>query len=264
MLSDNEIVLRVQGGERELFGELHVRHHERIYRYVSRSIFEREAAQDVACEVWLRAYAAVDKFEPRSDSSVIAWLMRITSNLITDYRRRLPTTNLADETENEPILQLVSPAAEREVFRHEQAYAVRRAMQTLSDGDRQIIHLAHQDDLSCRQIADVLGKPSVSAVTSHLYRAMRHLKTALEQSGWFGEYHSRKTKMFPSYVASRSENRSRDAPARPARKKANDVQADLSQDDPKKCATARRFESGAKSRARHDFLVACAPGFSAR
>lgn len=188
MLTDNEIIDRVKNGERELFGELHVRHHERIFRYVSRSIFEREAAQDVACEVWLRAYAAVDRFEARGENSVISWLMRIAANLITDYRRRLPSVDLTDEVESEPMLQLVSPAAEREVMRHEQAFAVRRAMQTLSDADRQIIHLAHQDDLSCRQIADILGKPSVSAVTSHLYRAMRHLKTALEQSGWFGEY----------------------------------------------------------------------------
>jgi RNA polymerase sigma-70 factor (ECF subfamily) len=187
VLSDNEIIERVQDGERELFGELHSRHHERVYRYVARSIFEREAAQDVACEVWLRAYNAVDKFRPQGAHSVLAWLLRIASNLVTDYRRRLPPQG-TDDSEIETTLRLVSPAAEREVLRSEQSRAVRQAIARLSLGDQQIIHLAHDNDLSSADIAIILDKPSVSAVTSHLHRAMRHLKQALENSGWFNEY----------------------------------------------------------------------------
>jgi DNA-directed RNA polymerase specialized sigma24 family protein len=44
--------------------------------------------------------------------------------------------------------------------------------------------------LSCAEIAVALNKPSISAVTSHLYRAMQHLRGALERSGWFSEYSS--------------------------------------------------------------------------
>ena len=194
MISDNDLIRRVQNGERELFGELHTRYHERIYHHVARSIFEREAAQDIACETWLRAYAAVDRFEPRNDYSVVAWLLRIATNLVTDYRRCLPAVELCDESEQEPTLRLMSPGAESEVMRREQSLAVRRALGTLSEGDRQIINLAHQDDLNCQEIAAVLGKPSVSAVTSHLHRAMRHLKQALEKSGWFPEYAQEQTR----------------------------------------------------------------------
>jgi len=187
MLSDHDIITRVQRGERELFGELHTRYHERIYRTIGRSIFDPDTAQDIAGEVWVRAYAAVDRFSPRESHSVVAWLLRIAANLVTDHRRRLPVGETCDDYE-EKTLRLVAPAAEREVLRMEQSRAVRRALETLSEGDRQIIHLAHDNDLSCREIAVVLDKPSVSAVTSHLHRAMRHLKTALEQSGWFSEH----------------------------------------------------------------------------
>lgn len=188
MLHDNDIIARVQGGERELFGELHTRHHERVFRYVARSIFEPEAAQDVACEVWLRAYNAVDRFQPQGGHSVLSWLLRIASNLVIDYRRRLPPTQQPDEHDEwENSLHLVAPAAEREALRAAQDHAVRRALATLTAGDQQIIHLAHQDDLSSAQIAAILEKPSVSAATSHLHRAMQHLKKALERSGWFGD-----------------------------------------------------------------------------
>lgn len=188
MLHDNDIIARVQSGERELFGELHTRHHERVFRYVARSIFEPEAAQDVACEVWLRAYNAVDRFQPQGGHSVLSWLLRIASNLVIDYRRRLPPTQQPDEHDEwENSLHLVAPAAEREALRAAQDHAVRKALATLTVGDQQIIHLAHQDDLSSAQIAAILEKPSVSAATSHLHRAMQHLKKALERSDWFGD-----------------------------------------------------------------------------
>ncbi len=186
MLSDTDIILRVQRGERELFGELHTRYHDRIYRTIGRSVFDPDIAQDIAGEVWVRAYAAVDRFSPRETHSVAAWLLRIAANLVTDHRRRLPVGETCDDYE-EKTLRLVTPGAEREVLRAEQSRAVRRALETLSDGDRMIIEMAHDSDLSCREIAVALNKPSISAVTSHLHRAMRHLKTALEQSGWFAE-----------------------------------------------------------------------------
>jgi RNA polymerase sigma-70 factor, ECF subfamily len=187
MLSDNEIIYRVQHGERELFGELHTRHHERVYRYVAHSIFQRETAQDVAGEVWLRAYSAVDRFQPRSENSVIAWLLRIATNLVTDYRRRLEPVCQLDEEDDKGTLRLVSPAAEAEMLRAEGVRAVRGALAQLSPGDRQIIYLAHQDDLSCAEIAVALHKSSISAVTSHLHRAMCHLREKLMQSDWFAE-----------------------------------------------------------------------------
>jgi RNA polymerase sigma-70 factor (ECF subfamily) len=188
MISDVEIIRRVQRGERELFGELHTRYHERIYRHVAQSIFQREAAQDVAGEVWLRAYGAVDRFDPRGEATVLAWLLRIATNLVTDYRRRLhPETTLELDDDGPLPLRLVAPAAEAEMLRQERVEEVRRALADLSPRDREIILLAHQNDLSCAEIATALNKPSISAVTSHLHRAMQHLKARLCENGWFGE-----------------------------------------------------------------------------
>ncbi len=186
MLSDCEILRRVQNGERELFGELHVRHHERVFRFVAHSIWQREAAEDIAADVWLRAYGAVDKFDPKSESSVLSWLLTIASNRMTDYRRRLkPQVSLDDEAAS--TLQMASPAAERQAMRFEKGREVRKALSQLKESDRQIIYLAHMNEFSSSQIAQILEKNSVSAVTSHLHRAMRHLKIILEKNDWFGE-----------------------------------------------------------------------------
>jgi RNA polymerase sigma-70 factor (ECF subfamily) len=187
MVSDSDLIRRVQGGERELFGELHARHHERVFRYIAYSVWQREAAQDIASEVWLKAYRAVDDFAPRDENSVAAWLLRIAGNSVTDYRRRLKPQVSLNAEEEPSTLQLTSPSAEGEALRQEKIQEVRRALGRLSEGDRRIIYLAHQDDLSCAQIAHAMHKPSISAVTSHLHRAMRHLKEMLQQSAWFDE-----------------------------------------------------------------------------
>lgn len=186
--SDGEILRRVQAGERELFGELHTRHHERIYRYVAQSIWQREAAQDISCEVWLRAYNAVDRFEVRNGASVLSWLLRIASNLVTDYRRRLgPETESWEENEERLTPALVTPGTESQFLQRERARAVRSAFSELSASDQQIIYLAHQDGLSSAEIAHALNKPSVSAVTSQLHRAMTHLRDRLRRQGWLND-----------------------------------------------------------------------------
>jgi RNA polymerase sigma-70 factor (ECF subfamily) len=185
MVSDSDLIRRVQRGERELFGELHARHHERVFRYIAYAVWQREAAQDIAGEVWLKAYKAVDDFVPRGENSVLSWLLRIASNSVTDYRRRLkPQVSLSAEDEPSTLLLSV-PSAEGEALRLEKIREVRRALGRLSESDRRIIYLAHQNDMTCAQIALAMHKPSISAVTSHLHRAMRHLRDVLRQSAWF-------------------------------------------------------------------------------
>jgi RNA polymerase sigma-70 factor (ECF subfamily) len=210
MISDSELIRRVQKGERELFGELHARHHDRVFRFIAHSIWQREAAQDVAGEVWLRAYKSVDNFKIGEREAVVAWLLRIASNCVVDYRRRVkPQEALPEEEGQELALQMVSPSAEGHALRQEKIRAVRCALNTLSESDRQIIYLAHQSDMSCAQIAEVLSKPSISAVTSHLHRAMKHLRSALEKSDWFDE-------MRPDVMNEQRSCRNRDAVRRSA------------------------------------------------
>jgi DNA-directed RNA polymerase specialized sigma24 family protein len=60
------------------------------------------------------------------------------------------------------------------------------ALECLSAEDRKIIHLAFERDLSRRDIVTIMGKPSVTAVTSHLRRAMQKLKFIIERQGYFG------------------------------------------------------------------------------
>ncbi len=191
-LSDDDILRRVQRGERSEFVELFDRYYARIEGYAQRQLRNAETARDLASETFLRAYRNVDSFRIGEQISYIGYLFLVCRRLILTERQRMHTTavvswdqaieehkidesRLAD-TDELPLARLLD-SEKREM--------VQQALQTLSIDDREIIQLAFERDLSRRDIAQILGKPSISAVTSHLHRAMQKLKAALLQQGYF-------------------------------------------------------------------------------
>ena len=67
----------------------------------------------------------------------------------------------------------------------ERCAMLRDALDQLSPSDREIIQLAFEQDMSRRDIGQILAKPSVSAVTSHLHRAVQKLKAIVIEQGYF-------------------------------------------------------------------------------
>ena len=180
---ETTIIRRIQRGERELFGELHDRYYVRVRRYVEVAVFQREEAQSLALDAFVRAYESLDRFRPQGEGSFLSYLLRIASNLVTDYRRRLPRAESVplEELDNDPPLTLLPPTPEEELLQQEQVAQVQRALAELNVDDRQIIHLAYEEDLTRQQIAEVMGKPSVTSVTSHLYRALQKVRDTLAE-----------------------------------------------------------------------------------
>lgn len=71
----------------EAFGAIYSRHHMRIYRFAYKRLGDSRAAEDVASEVFMKAFAAVPRFRD-TGRPVLAWLYRIAANAIVDRCRR--------------------------------------------------------------------------------------------------------------------------------------------------------------------------------
>ena len=82
--SDEELVRRAQGGEREAFGALYDRYLGRVYAYCYRVLGNREAAEDANAEVFTRALMALPRYRPGSFRS---WLFAIAHNVVADALR---------------------------------------------------------------------------------------------------------------------------------------------------------------------------------
>ncbi|MCA1596621.1 MAG: RNA polymerase sigma factor [Chloroflexi bacterium] len=187
-VSDDKIILRAQQGERDQFMHLFNRYYARVESYARRLLSEREAAEDVASETFVHALRNLHAYRAGETSSYLAYLLMICRRLaINEGARRLRRNTSLDDLPESDTPAAVDPLPLDRVLVAEQREAVRLGLEALSPGDREIIHLAFEKDLSRQDIMRVLDKPTVSAVTSHLHRAMRNLKAILVRQGYFAE-----------------------------------------------------------------------------
>ena len=185
-LSDNEILERVQHGERDAYTTLFERYYTRIEGYARRHLHNAEAARDIASETFLRAYRNVNRFRAGERITYFGYLLMICHRLILSEQARYATALARQRTLGAPELTLEQTELPLDrVLAREKEVALRAALDRLPVDDREIIRLAFEQGLSRKEISFVMNKPSVSAVTSPLSRAIRKMKTVLQQQGYF-------------------------------------------------------------------------------
>jgi RNA polymerase sigma-70 factor (ECF subfamily) len=84
---EQTLVSQAIDGDADAFGELYTRHLDAIYRHVYFRVAEVQLAEDLTEEVFVRALAALPKYEPQGHK-FSSWLYRIAQNLIVDHYRR--------------------------------------------------------------------------------------------------------------------------------------------------------------------------------
>lgn len=180
MLTDEEVVARVQAGQVELFEIIFERHYARIVRSARGLGLPEADLEDVVAETFTRAFARIRCFDTASGTRYLSYLYAISRNLGTDRlrerRRALETASLEDPAVAEIPDESEEGAPLAALLRREQIDCIRAALTRLSPSDREIIALSYDRDLSSKEIMELMHKPSTTAVTTHLYKAMKKLR----------------------------------------------------------------------------------------
>ncbi len=178
---DRDIVRRVRQGEREAFSILVEKYKKPILNLIYRYTGQREQAEDLAQEVFLRAFRGLDGF--RGNSRFFTWLYRIAVNLSLRHRERGSKfffSSLDQKREDMgETLRDEAPEPQDYLEQDELRRVVKEAVSSLPDDQRQVVILYRYENMKYDQIAEVLDI-SLSAVKSRLHRARRSLKKALE------------------------------------------------------------------------------------
>ncbi|MDE2850879.1 MAG: sigma-70 family RNA polymerase sigma factor [Acidobacteriota bacterium] len=159
-----------------------------LYSTAYRMSRNRQDAEDLLQETYLRAYKYYDKFQEGTNFK--AWLFKILKNtFINRYRKRQrqPLKNSFDEIEGSFESKLLeSPLTARGATPEEELMVdaldqdVQQALEALPEDYRTAVELADLQGLSYREIADQLGIP-LGTVMSRLYRGRRKLEAVLLQ-----------------------------------------------------------------------------------
>lgn len=170
---DDAVLRRAQAGDRAALQEF-VRHYEgRVFAFLSRATGAGSHVDDLAQEVFLRAFRALPRFEKR-DAKVSTWIFRIAVRLIQDHGRRnkfgllLSSEDLRDGSESPEDLC----ARRADLTRIEQAAA------RLPEDQRVAFVLFEFHDQSHEEIAKATGAP-IATVKTRIHRARRFLRVAL-------------------------------------------------------------------------------------
>ena len=159
--------------------ELYELHSGSVLSYLTSVSGNRELAEDLTGETFYKALLALDGF--RGESSARTWLIRIARNLYLRFMEREGRkVSLEKLSRRNGMLISKTSDPETQFLQQERARKISAALLSLSEKDRTLLHLSVREDMSCREIGEVLGL-SISAVKVRLYRARRRFIQALEK-----------------------------------------------------------------------------------
>jgi RNA polymerase sigma-70 factor (ECF subfamily) len=184
---DARLMIQVKQGDESAFEELVARYQNRVLTVLFNAIGNREEAEDLTQEVFLRIFRARHGYHPSAKFST--WLFTITNNLALNARRsrRARRVVAIESGESGPLgprpqEQLVvekSPTASGQLHASEVAEMVREAVAKLDERQRMAVLLNKFEDLPYAEIAHIMGT-TPKAIKSLLSRARTNLREMLE------------------------------------------------------------------------------------
>lgn len=158
-----------------------------VFSYCFSRLPSREDAEDLAQEVFLRAYKSIAAF--RAEAGLRSWLIAIARNLCSDYYRKkkndIVSLDAFMDEGGDP--EAKEPGPDVSLIRSEQKKLVLNAIAALPEEFKEVFLLRENFDLSYAEIAQTLGLRE-GTVKSRISRARRFIKNELIRTGNFDEF----------------------------------------------------------------------------
>lgn len=179
-LNDKEIINRILRGEQHHFAELVNRYQEYVFTLTLRFIKNRQDAEEVAQDIFIKAYRSLSDFKGLSKFST--WLYTIVHNTCITFLRK--KEQVVHSLDNENVFVAVNNQASgfdaNQLEQKSRVYMATKAIALLSPDDAEVITLFYKAEQSIEEISRILGI-EISAVKVRLHRARIRLKEKMEK-----------------------------------------------------------------------------------
>lgn len=188
MKTDAELVTSALRGSQDAYRELVKRFERPVYSLVLRMVQDAAAAEDVAQEVFVKAFRRLDSYDPQWKFS--SWLFKIAHNTTIDHLRRGGPETVSLEAEADDRSGLAAVLADRAAEdpraaaeRRDLGRALERAISRLRPEYRQSVLMFYAHGASYQDICEVTGLP-LGTVKTNLHRARKELAQEMVALGW--------------------------------------------------------------------------------
>ncbi len=181
MVADDVLVRKAQSGDRAAYGELVRRHQDRVYNMALKMLNSPEDARDACQDTFIRGFRSLGGYDFRA--AYTTWLYRIATNVCLDQLRRRGkeqqrTCPLGTREGLEIESGDQSPGPEELCVERERLKNLRRAVGGLPEGYRMALVLHHYQELSYREVAEIMELPE-KTVATRIHRAKKMLREQL-------------------------------------------------------------------------------------
>jgi RNA polymerase sigma-70 factor, ECF subfamily len=172
---DHELLARIQAGSHDAFAVLVQRHTERFYRLAYRYVQNREEAEDIVQDAFLKLWEDPGRWQPERNSKFTTWFYRVVVNLCLDWQKKKRPLALDDEV-SEPAGESALDIA---VMQRQEQKMLEREIATLPERQRAALNLCFAEGLSNQEAAEVIGV-RLKALQSLIMRAKATLKERMK------------------------------------------------------------------------------------
>ncbi len=174
-----EVLAAASRGDADAWREVVDLYARRVFALVHSRCRRPDLAEEVTQSVFVTVASKLSRGGYTERGRFESWLFRVAMNRARDEMRRM--ARQATPTDPATVAAALDRAAENGERTRDEASldALREAMSSLSEPDREVIELRHHGGLSFRQIADLLGEPMGTLLARH-HRALRKLRSMIE------------------------------------------------------------------------------------
>ena len=181
-VTDQELIGRYLAGNQSSLEKLIRRHKNRIYAYILMIVKEKELAEDLFQDTFIKVINTIRSGSYKEEGKFIQWAMRIAHNLIIDHFRkakRIPTIENREEFDIFEKVRIPVESIEERIITDQIHKDVKKLIDYLPKEQREVLVMRHYGDMSFKDIAEVTNV-SINTALGRMRYALINLRKLVE------------------------------------------------------------------------------------
>lgn len=183
-MSDQELLKSYLAGNKEAISQLIERHSSRVYDYIRMMVKDRELADDIYQETFIKVVKVIDEGRYKENGKFLSWVMRIAHNQVIDhFRSEKQNKSVNEASAGYDILstqRLTTSSIEEQMVGEQIEADVRRLVELLPDEQREVVRLRYYGGLSFKEIAEHT-EVSINTALGRMRYALINLRRMIKE-----------------------------------------------------------------------------------